>query len=480
VSVGLLALNVFGLRNQVLGPRTEVIASLAVLPLENLSGDSNQEYLIDGIHDELITRLGQIRSLRVIGRTSVLRYKGGTKTLRDIERELGVEAILEGSVQRMGNRVRLTARLISMPTERQLWTGSYEGELRDVLALQNDIVRAIATELKITVPPQVQARFKRAPTVNREAQEAYYIGRYNILGPERASLPKAIQYFEQAIERDPNYATAYASLALTYLHIAVPGSLLPPKEALLKAQAAAEKALKLDDTLAEAHEALGWIRMYFNRDWQGAEKAFKRSRDFNPSLVGTGYAYWLIAMGKFEEAVAEMERVRELEPLATRTTNELARINYFGRKYDRAIQLFQASLERDSTQYVTHLWLGWTYLQKGMHDEAVAEIVENKHLAPRAVTSLYVTNVYAVAGKREQAQKILGEVIELSKKRFVHALIIARTYVALGEKDQAFAWLDKAYEQYEYNLIHLNDPLWDPVRDDPRFRALLRRMNLPH
>jgi len=458
------------------------IQSLAVLPLENLSGDPGQEYFVDGMHEELIATLGTIRSLTVISRTSVMQYKQIRKPLPKIAKELGVDAVVEGTVRRAGDQVRVTVQLIEGPTDRSVWSGSYQREVRDILALQGDVARAIAQGISVALTPEEETRLGNPYRVNAEAHDAYLKGRYYWNRRTTADLEKARAFFQQAVEIDPDYALGYAGLADTYF-VAAARDFMPPQDADREGEAAARRALQLDDLLAEAHAAMGGVSASA-RDWLNAEREYKRAIELNPSYATAHhwYAVYLAAMGRFDEARAEIARARELDPFSLIISEAAGWPFYLARQYDQAIEQYQRTLQMDANFPPTYHDLGRAYLYKGMFEEAIRVHLKLDRLSgghPTARAEL--AHTFALAGKKSAALKILKELIQLSKRRYVSPYDIARIYVAVGEKDQAFAWLDTAYKEKNNSLIDLKvDPDLDPVRSEPRFQELIRRMKFPN
>ena len=460
------------------------IRAVAVLPLEDLSGDQVRDYFADGMTEALITNLAKIGALRVISRTSVMQYRGVRRPLPEIARELNVDAVVEGSVLRSGNRVRITAQLIRAATDQHLWAESYERDLRDVLSLQSEVARAIANEIQIKLTPQDQARLASVRSVDPEAYQLYLKGRFYWNKRTEESLKKGIEYFHQAIDLDPNYALAYAGLADCYglLGWDLFGS-LPPREALPIAKAAAKKALEIDDNLAEAHNSLAWTKLVFDWDWLGAQSEFKRAIELNPGYAAAHhwYAECLAGMGRYDEALAEIKRAQESDPLSLIISAVVGWILYFNRQHDQAIVQFQKALELDPNFWVAHWCLGRAYEQKAMFAEAVAEFQKAIDLSagsPLALAAL--GHAYAVSGKTTEAQRVLNELKESSKRRYVSLYGIAAIHAGLGEHDQAFEWLEKAYEERSGWLVWLkSEPVSDVLRSDPRFQNLLRRVGLP-
>ncbi len=482
VAVGL---NVGGWRERLFGTGAPRIESIAVLPLENLSRDPEQDYFADGMTEALISDLAQIRALRVISRTSVMQYKGARKPLPEIARELNVDAVVEGSVQRAGDRVRITAQLIHAPTDKHLWAQSYERDLRDVLALQGEVAQEIAREIKIAVTPAEATRLAKARRANPEAHEAYLKGRYYWNKKSEQGLNKGIEFFQQAIDLDPAYAPAYAGLADAYNTLANRGY-ISPKDGWPKARAAARRALALDDSLGEAHASLAFGAFYYDWDWAGAETECRRAVELNPNYatVHHWYSHYLIAMGREAESLAESQRALELDPLDLSIVIHLGWHYYMVRRYDPTLRQLQAALEMDPNFPLAHIHLGFYYEQTGKFDQAIAAFQKAINLAPGSTEPLAgLGHAYAVAGRRADARKVLEQLQEFSKQRYVSAFDIAVIYAGLGDKEQAFAWLDKAYEEHASGfsgLVYLAvEPRLDPLRADPRFQALLRRMNFP-
>jgi TolB-like protein/DNA-binding winged helix-turn-helix (wHTH) protein/Tfp pilus assembly protein PilF len=457
------------------------IRSLAVLPLENLSGDASQDYFSDGMTDELITELGQISELRVISRTSVMTYKGSHESLPQIARDLNVDAVLEGAVLRSGNQVRITAQLILAATDKHLWAKSYEGDLRDTLMLQKQVARSIAGEIRIELTPQEKAALQKLRQVNPEAHEDYLKGRYFWNKRTSDGLKEAIDYFSQAIEKDPNYAPAYAGLADSY---ALAGDwqygLVPPKEAYPKAKAAAAKAIALDSSLGEAHISLSWCLDGFDWDWESAGREFKRGIELNGGYA-TGhhwYGWHLATLGRHDEAVAELEKAKSLDPLSLIIGADLAEELLIAHRYDEALKQIRETMNMDPFFALTHYVLGEVSAQKHMPNEAIAELQKAVELSPGSTAfAANLANAYAVSGRREEATKILHDLKSRSRAGFSNAPEIAVVYVGLDEKDQAMAWLEQAYAE-RFNPGVLMRPAFDPLRSEPRFQDLLRRIGL--
>ncbi len=458
------------------------IRSLAVLPLENLSADASQNYFADGMTDELITDLAQISALRVISRTSVMVYKGARKPLPQIARELNVDAVVEGTVLRSGDQVRITAQLIEASTDKHLWSQSYEGELRDSLALQNTVARAIADHIRINLTPQEQAALKNVKVVNPQAYESYLKGRYFWNKRTADGLKVALAYFNQTIEEDPKYAEAYSGLADTY---ALLGdwqyAVMTPKEAFPKAKAAAIKALELDNALGEAHNSLAFVLDGFDWDFDSAGKEFRRAIELNPGYATAHhwYAWHLSLLGSYDEAIPEMRKALNLDPLSLIINADLAELLVIAHSDDESIQQSRKTIEMDPNFALAHNQLGQAYLQKHMYGEAVAELqkaVQFSGSSPTCVANL--ARVYVLSGKRSEALELLSELKKRSSPGYSNASEIAIVYASLGDKDQAMNWLEKGYEE-RFNPGVLLRPGFDPLRSDRRFQNLVHRIGLP-
>jgi TolB-like protein/DNA-binding winged helix-turn-helix (wHTH) protein/Tfp pilus assembly protein PilF len=454
------------------------VQSLAVLPLENLSHDPEQEYFAEGMTDELITDLAQIRALRVISRGSVAQYKAKRPPTPQIARELNVDALVEGTVLRSGSRVRISAQLIDARTDRHLWAQTYERDLLDVLALQDEVAEAIASEIEIKLTSREQERLRSAHPVNLEANDLYLKGRYFWNKRTEEGLKKGLEYFQRAIQVDPRYPLGHAGLADAYAVSAYRGY-LAPQEGYPKAKAAALKALELDDSLAEAHTTLAAVTGLYDHDWQGAEREFRRAIELNPGYANAHhwYALQLDEMGRPDESIAEINRALELDPLSLIINANAVVILYHARRYDQAIEQLRNAREIDLMFDSYSTLLGLVYEQKGMYKEAVAEL--KKGVGSSEVDSFSLGalgHVYAVAGERKKALKIVEELKALSKQRHVDPRAMAEVYVGLGDKDQTIAWLEEVYREGSYGLRA--DPRFDRLRSDPRFQALLRRAGL--
>jgi len=463
--------------------RSMRIRGLAVLPLDNISGDATQDYFADGMTEALITSLAKISALRVISRTSVMRYKGSRKPLPEIAQELNVDAIVEGSVVRSGERVRITAQLIHAQTDQHLWTESYERDVRDVLALQSEVAGKIATEISIKLTPKERARLKATLPLNPAVQDSYLKGRFYLNKRDTEGFKKAIAHFEHAIELDPGCALPYAGLADTYtlMGAAAYGG-LTPRDVMSKAKEAAMKALQIDDGLAEAHASLAFVRFRLDWDWPGAEKGFQRGIDLNPNYATAhhGYALLLAAMGRTDEALKEMKRAQALDPLSLIIQSGLGRLFHFARQYDRAIEQFRSTMDMDPNFAQAHFDLGMSYAQKGLFSQAISEIKLSVGLAGiRPVTTAVLGHVYGLAGDRTEAEAVLAGLKRLAEQGYVSPLDFVYVYTGLQDRDRAFADLQKAYEERAGLLVYLKvEPMFDPLRSDSRFGEILRMVGL--
>jgi TolB-like protein/DNA-binding winged helix-turn-helix (wHTH) protein/lipoprotein NlpI len=476
----LLGANVRGSRDWLLGrSRPAAIRSLAVLPLENLSRDPGEEYFTDGMTDELITDLAQIGELRVISRTSVMRFKGTRKPLPEIARELNVDAVVEGTVERYGDHVRVRAQLIRAADDRHLWAETFEREPEDILALQSEVASAIARQVQVKLLPGPRGGVR---PVKSAVYEEYLKGRFAWNKRSEAGLQEGIEHFQQAIAIDPNYAAAYSGLADSYTTMGYL-SYIAPKEAFPQARAAAVKALELDSTLAEPHASLAYVRFYHDWDWPGAEAEFRQAVALNPNYAAAHdwYSYFLTAVGRPEEALVEIRRAQEIDPLSLVISTDIGFQLYYQKRYDEAISQLRKTLQMNPKFPLAHLWLGRAYQQKQMYEEAIAEYRETDAALPDWVVTLAaIGNVEGVAGKRRAARDILAKLKTLAQKKYVTPYGVALVYDGLGEKDQALSWLDKALDDRSHWLVWIRlDPRWDAIRDEPRFKRIVSRVAFP-
>src|SRR5271168_4408 len=458
------------------------IRSIAVLPLENLSGDASQDYFADGMTDELITDLAQISALRVISRTSVMVYKGARKPLPQIARELNVDAVVEGTVLRSGDQVRITAQLIEASTDKHLWSQSYEGELRDTLALQDRVAREIAEQIQINLTPQERAALKNVKVVNPQAYESFLKGRYFWNKRTADGLKVALAYFNQAVEEDPKYAEAYSGLADTY---ALLGdwqyAAMTAKEALPKAKAAAIQALELDSNLGEAHNSLAFVLDGFDWDLDAGGKEFQRAIELNPGYATAHhwYAWHLALFGRYDEAIEEMKKAESVDPLSLIINTDLAELLVLAHSYDESIRQSRKTIEMDPNFAMAHNQLAQAYLQQHKYEEAVVELQKAVQLSGGSPTCIAnLARAYALSGQRSKAVKLLSELKGRATPGYSHASEVAVIYVSLGDMDEAMNWLEKGYAE-RFNPGVLIRPGLDPLRSDPRFQKLAHRVGLP-
>ena len=460
---------------------------LAVLPFVNLTGHRDQEYLVDGTTDEMITVLGGVSPgrLAVIARSSSMTLKNSNRTAADIGRTLKVNYLLECSVREATNRLRINAQLIRTSDEVEVWAQEYDREMRDALNVQGEVARAIAEHIQGSLSPG-ETRLARVHTVSPEVHELYLKGRYywNKRTPE--TLKESIDYFQKAAMKDPSYAPAYAGLADSYAMLGSDFySVLPPKEAYPKAEAAARKALELDPNQAEPHAALAWSKTVFDWDWQGAEREFKRAIELNPDDANAHhwYGYYLLVMGRPTAALAEYRTAASLDPLSLIVSTDLAQEGLAGAGlYDEAMEQCRKALEMDPNFAEAHICMMNSYKQRGLHQEAIQEIHEAIRLSKDNLAYIAALGgLYAAAGRRVEAVKILNDLKARSKHGYVPSGLFFWLCAALRDKDQAMAWLEKAYEEHDSAMLQLRGDLSpsDPLRSDPRFQDLLRRMNFP-
>jgi serine/threonine protein kinase/tetratricopeptide (TPR) repeat protein len=480
IAAAMVLLNVGGLRDWLRGTGVpQPIESLAVLPLENLSGDPEQEYFAEGMTEELITSLAKIKALRVASRTSVMQYKDKRMPLPRIARELGVDAVVEGSVTLVANRVRVTAQLIEGATDRHLWAESYERDLRDVLRLRAELASAIANEINVAVTPQERVRLRSARPVVPEAYEAYLRGRFHWNRGTGQELQMARRYFEQAVQIDPTYAPAYAGLADFYwLTDAQRATVAMPK-----AKEYALKALELDPNLAAAHTSLAAVELYADWNWREAEKHFRRALQLDPGNAEAHriFASYLTQIGQAGEALAEVRRAQELDPLSISAQVTAGWTLYYGRRYDEAIEQCGKAVESEPDSASAHDCLGLGYLAKKMYGKAIDECRRAVDLSgddpDRAVG---LARAYALSGKEASARDKLQEWRVRAKETYIPSSFFAQLHVALGESGQGLDWLERAYAERDSYLVRLKvDPAFDPIRSDPRFQNLLNRLGLP-
>ncbi len=456
--------------------------SIAVLPFANMTDDPNQQYFSDGLTEGILNSLAHLSDLKVPARTSSFQFRGKEVDLREVGRKLGVQKVLEGSVQRQGNQLLIYAQLINVEDGYHIWSQQYKENADDVFAVQDKIANAIAEKLEVTFLSGEQQIKTEKPTQNKEAYELYLKGRFVWNKRLPSELKKGINFFTQAIELDPLYAEAYSGLADCYTALGF-GSFLPPRDAFPKATEAALRALELDSTLAEPHASLGYCRLYYNRDWAGAEKEFQTAIRLNPKyeIAYDWYGIYLTAMGRFEEAKAVIRKAEDLDPLSPNFSADMGLNLFMGGDYDQSIKELQATIELNPRFANAHLYLSRTYQVKKMYREAITEYRKTLQFVPNYPVALAgIGNIYGILKEREAAQRMLDTLTMLSSKQFVTSYGVALVYAGLGDKDKAFQWLDKSYEERSNFLVWLKvEPRWAPIRSDKRYAELVRRVGLP-
>jgi TolB-like protein/Tfp pilus assembly protein PilF len=467
-------------------PAENAITSIAVLPLENLSGDPQQDYFADGITEALISELGRITALRVMSRSSVMSYKGRKKSFEQVAQELKVDALVEGAVVREGSRVRVTARLVSMRPERALWSERYEREISSILGLQADLARAIAGEVQAKLATAQQPLVSKRRVVDPEAYDAYLQGRFQFNKATAEGIHKARASFEEAIRQDPSFAPPYAGLADTYSWSwTFPGRTLQTPHAVFpKAKAAVLKALELDETLAEAHASLGFIKEVYDWDWEGAERAYQRAIELNPSYATAHhwYAMYLGIPRRYEEAFAYLRRAEELDPLSLRVRAGKGWLYFWSGQFDRMLQHAQTMLELEPSHGQVHYFLGHAYLAKGMYEEAIASYRREMARSGKA-TRLLAFTAYALGktGQTTEALKLIAELTERARHDYVAGNQLAIAHMGVGNKEEALRWLEHAFEQRtQLGDLNRGAYFWlQPLHSDPRYQDLVRRVRLP-
>ena len=462
------------------GRRSKAIDSLAILPLFNVSSDPNTEYLSDGITESIINSLSQLPKLRVMARSTVFRYKHREIDPQEVGRDLKVRAVMMGRVQQHEERLVISAELVDVADGSQLWGEHYTRELSDIFAVQEEIAKEISEKLRLKLTPAERKRLTKRSTESTEAYQLYLKGRFFWNKRTEEGLRQSIEYFQQAIEKDPGYAAAYAGLSDSYALLALRG-LVPAKEAFPKARAAARKALEIDDELGEAYASLAHVRLH-EWDWVGLEEEFQRALNLNPghSIAYPWYAEYLMAIGKADESIAIARQAQEIDPLSPVIKANMAIAFYFARQYDQGIEELRQGLELSPNHFALHFRLGQAYLQKRKYEEAIQEMQKAATLSGRSTENLAgLGQAYAAAGLKEELQQVLDELNDQSKERYVSPYYVAKIYASLGEREQAFTWLEKAYQERNPDFIELKvEPLLDPIRSDARFQDLLRRVGL--
>jgi TolB-like protein/DNA-binding winged helix-turn-helix (wHTH) protein/Tfp pilus assembly protein PilF len=456
------------------------VRSLAVLPLENIAATPGQEYLADGMTDELIASLAKVRSLRITSRTSSMEYKGTHKPLSEIARELNVDAVVEGTVQRSGGNVRITAELVQTSSDRALWAETYENQVGDILALQQQVANAIVRQIQIELTPQEQQALTAPQSISPEAYEDYLKGKYYWNRRSEAALTKAISYFELATKDEPQYALAYAGLADCYgiIGAAIVGT-VPAREVAAKAEAAAIRAIELGPNLAESQTSMATVRLNYDWDWAGAERGFRRAIELNPAYATAHqrYSLYLIAMDRKDESVAEMRRAVSLEPLSVSMNFSLGWRLYMARRYDEAIQQLRTAIAMDPSLALAHMVLGQAYEQKGAFPQAAAELTQAVQLTHRSAPMIAaLAHLYAISGRQDRAQELLKELMHPAQREYVSPFYIALVYAGLNKHAESLLWLNKAVDDRSNPCIFLHvDPDFDNLRKDQAFIVLLKR-----
>ena len=453
-----------------------------MLPFANDSADPDGEYLSDGITETLINNLSQIWNLRVVARSTVFRYKGKDIDPQKAGNDLHVRAVVSGRLLQRGNTLIVRAELMNVATGGQLWGGQYNRKPEDVFALQDDLSREISEKLRLQLTGDEKQRLTKRYTEDAEAYRLYLKGRYHWNKRSPESLQKAVEYFRKALDKDPAYSLAYAGLADTYAHLSF-FNVVAPREAMPKAKTAAEQGLEIDKDLAEAHVSLGYISFTYEGDWPAAGKHFEQALTLNPaySRAHTFYAFYLSSLGRSEEALEVAKRALDLDPASPAVSHSLAVQLYLARKFDRAIEQAYDTLEMDGNFAISYVVLGEVYLSKGMYRDGLSALEKYSALSRRNATSLaFLGYSHARLGERKEALRMIEELKAASQQSFVPALFVALVYAGLEDKDQAFTWLEKAYEERFNRLAYLKvEALWDPLRSDPRFADLLRRVGIP-
>jgi len=476
-----LVIGVIGLSYYWHGRNTEVaIESIAVLPFINQNGDPNAEYLSDGLTESIINSLTQLPNLRVIARSSVFRYKGKETDPLVIGKELGVRAVLVGRIMQRGDDLTISTELVDVRDNKQVWGEQYQRKASDLMSLQRDIAGQIANNLRLKISGEEHNRMTKHFTENPEAYQLYLKGRFYWNKRTEESYQRAIDYFRQAIEKDPNYALAYTGLADCYSFLSGQGLRLPG-DVFPLAKQAASKAIEIDSSLSEAHTSLAYAKLYYDWDWGGAEQEYQRAIQLNPNYATPhhGYAYLLISSGRTEAAIAEIKKAEEIDPLSLIFQTDHGEFYYFARRPDEAIAQLQKAIEMDPSFVRAHFLMARALIQKGRCDEGIDEALKAEKMAPANEAIGWRAQDYAACGRKAEAQKVMNELLVLSKDHYVSPHWFAAVQAGLGNKDEAFNWLDQAIDRRFGPMIYLKvNPIWDPLRSDPRFAARLRRVGL--
>jgi TolB-like protein/Tfp pilus assembly protein PilF len=455
--------------------RTTAIDSIAVLPFANASGDPNMEYLSDGITESLINALSQLPQLKVIARSSVFKYKGKEIDLQEVAKGLGVEAIVIGRVTQRGDSLQVSAEMVNAIDKSQIWGEQFSRKASDIESVQQDIARSISDKLRLRLSGSQQSQLTKHASQNPQAYQLYLNGTFYSRKGGRENTTKALEYQNQAVALDPNFALAWAALANNYTYFAS-NSFLDPEETMKKARLAAERALALDETLAEAHVELARIKMY-SWDWSGAEREYKRALELNSNLAGahSGYSTCLSRMGRYDEAITESKRAQELDPLRISGRVNEAVALYSARRYDEAIQKLEAIIKMEPDSAISYSYLGYAHAAKGMYPQAIAAYQKAMSLdGENSSDQCYLTYALAQAGKKKEAQTLLDKL--RNSKEYVSPAELAIAYLGLGDKEGAIASLEKAYAAHDLQMSFLKTEHYDSLRSDPRFQELMRRV----
>ncbi len=469
------------------GNKTETagVKSLAVLPFKSLDGESSNEHLGLGMTDAFIHRLGNIRQIDVRPTRAVLKYNGAGNDVLAAGRELGVDAVLDGTVSRARDSVRVTVQLVRVRDGMPLWADKFDAKFTDIFSVQDSISEQVARSLALTLNVDERKQLAKQPTTNAEAYQAYLKGRFFWNKRTADNYQKAIEQFDQAIALDPQYAQAHAGLADAYALLgSMVNTVVTRREAMHRARAAATKALEIDDTLAEAHTSLAWVKMQYDWDWPGAEREFERAIELNPSYATAHhwYAYYFAAVGRHDESIREIRRAQEIDPLSLIINTDIGDMLYLSRRYDEAIEQCRKTIAIDANFPLAHHLLAQAYSEKGMHTEAMTELQEAERAARDGTNYLaWAAIIQARSGRKDQARMTLYKLKELSARSYVPAINMAIVHASLGENDQAFSWLERDYEDRGPSMLLINVwPMMDPLRSDPRFADLVQRVGLTH
>src|SRR5881398_3496155 len=479
-SIGLFFLGRFSAGNKTASPVGISNKSIAVLPFDNLSRDPDNAYFCEGVQDEILTRLAKVADLKVISRTSTQHFKSAPDNLPQIAKQLGVAHILEGSVQKASDQVRVNVQLINALTDAHLWADTYDRKLTDIFAVESEIAKTIAETLQARITGSEKSSIAKAPTTNPEAYELYLKGRFFWNKRTGVDLRKAIDYFNQAVAKDPSYALAYAGLADAYVLLSGFGA-ASPKDSLPQAKAAAEKALELDSTLGEAHASLAQALLAYDFNFAGANREFRRAIELNPNYATAHHWYGesvLTPLGQFEDGVAELKRALQLDPLSVIINADVGTVLTSARRYDEAIEQLRKTLEMDPSFYYAHYHLGEALEMKGLNEDAVAEYQRAIALNDDPVPQALLGHLYAKLGRKDEARRILQRLRDSPKERYVTPYLFAMIHLGLGEKDRAIDFLEKTYEDRDgYSIAFIKvDPFLDPLHGDPRFEALVQKV----